>query len=122
MQFCDTLFQSCSGLRVAIGSTLIFALDEGSSIVETENNPLDQVDSRIMTDITKSNLDFLPIVPLSKSKINDLAEFGISNKINPKAKPPRILMNPGANLKPRIVQGRNLLRNNSSSNKVNSSK
>ena len=107
---------------VAIGSTLIFALDEGSSIVETENNLLDQVDSRIMTDITKSNLDLLPIVPLSKSKINDLAEFGISNKIKSKAKPPRILMNPGANLKPGIVKGRNLLRNNSSSNKVNSSK
>jgi hypothetical protein len=107
---------------LGVGSTLIFALDEGSSIVETEYNPLDQVDSRIMTDITKSNLDLLPIVPLSKSKINDLAEFGISNKINSKAKPPRILMNPGANLKPRIVQGRNLLRKNSSSNKVNSSK
>ena len=107
---------------VAIGSTLIFALDEGSSIVETENNPLDQVDSRIMIDITKSNLDLLPIVPLSKSKNNDLAGFGISNKIKSKAKPPRILMNPGVNLKPRIVQGRNLLRNNSSSNKVNSSK
>ena len=66
---------------VAIGSTLIFALDEGSSIVETENNPLDQVDSRIMIDITKSNLDLLPIVPLSKSKNNDLAEFGISNTL-----------------------------------------
>ena len=45
-----------------------------------------------------------------------------SNKIKSNAKPPRILMNPGVNLKPRIVQGRNLLRNNSSSNKVNSSK
>jgi len=107
---------------VAIGSTLIFALDEGSSIVETENNTLDQVDSRIMTDIPNSNLDLLPIVPLSKSKNNVLAEFGISNKIKSNAKPPRILMNPGVNLKPRIVQGRNLIRNNSSSNKVNSSK
>jgi len=118
----DPLRAVAAVFAIVIGTALIFALDEGSTIAETESNPLDQVDSRIMTDITTPNLAPSPPIPLSKSKNNVLAEFGMPKKIKSKPEPPRILMNPGANLKTRTVKGRNLLRNNSSSNRVNSLK
>ena len=117
----DPIRVAAAVFAIVIGSALIFALDEGSTIAETESNPLDQVDSR-MTDITMPNLAPSPPIPLSKSKNNMLAEFGMPKKIKSKPEPPRILMNPGVNLKSRTVKGSNLLRNNSSSNRVNSVK
>ena len=47
----DPIRVAAAVFAIVIGSALIFALDEGSTIAETESNPLDQVDSR-MTDIT----------------------------------------------------------------------
>jgi hypothetical protein len=115
----DPIRAAAAVFAIVIGSALIFALDEGSIIAETESNPLHQVDSRMMTDITTPNLAPSPPIPLSKSKNNVLAEFGMPKKIKSKPEPPRILMNPGANLKPISAKGINL-RNNSSSNRVNS--
>ena len=115
----DPIRAAAAVFAIVIGSALIFALDEGSTIAETESNPLHQVDSRMMTDITTPNLAPSPPIPLSKSKNNVLAEFGMPKKIKSKPEPPRILMNPGANLRPRTAKGRNL-RNNSSSNRVKS--
>ena len=115
----DPIRAAAAVFAIVIGTALIFALDEGSIIAETESNPLHQVDSRMMTDITTPNLAPSLPIPLSKSKNNVLAEFGMPKKIKSKPEPPRILMNPGANLRPRTAKGRNL-RNNSSSNRVKS--
>lgn len=118
----DPIRAAAALFAIAIGSALIFALDEGSTIAETESNPLDQVNSRIMSEVTTPDLAPSPRISLIKSKNNVLAEFESPTKIRAKLAPPRILMNPGANLKPRTVKGSNLLRNNSSSNRVNSVK
>ena len=115
----DPIRAAAALFAIAIGSALIFALDEGSTIAETESNP---VDSRIMSEVTTPDLAPSPRISLIKSKNNVLAEFESPTKIRAKLAPPRILMNPGANLKPNTVKGSNLFRNNSSSNRVNSVK
>ena len=117
----DPIRAAAALFAIAIGSALIFALDEGSTIAETESNSFDQVDSGIMTEITTPNFAPSPRIPLIKSKNNVLAEFESSSKIRAKLDPPRILMNPGAHLKPNTVKGSPLFRN-SSSNRVNSAK
>ena len=118
----DPIRAAAALFAIAIGSALIFALDEGSTIAETESDPLDKVDSRIMTEITTPNLAPSPRITLIKSKNNVLAEFESPTKIRTKVTPPRILMNPGANLKPNAATGNTLFRNNSSSNRINSAK
>ena len=121
----DPLRAATALFAIVVGSTLIYGLDEGSAIVEieSENNPLNnQANSQIMTDITMQNLKTIPSVPLTKSRDNALAEFGMSTTIRTKPEPPRILMSPGANLIPSTVKGQNFLRNNSPSNKLDSPK
>ncbi|MBK29048.1 MAG: hypothetical protein CMO77_09455 [Verrucomicrobiales bacterium] len=120
----DPLRAATALFAIVVGSTLIYGLDEGSAIVEieSENNPLNQANSQMTTDITMQNLKTIPSLPLTKSRDNALAEFGMSTTIRMKPEPPRILMSPGANLIPSTVKGQNFLRNNSPSNKLDSPK
>ena len=82
----DPLRAAAAIFAAVIGVGVLFALDEGSNMAETEPEPLSQADEETSTE------------PLGQRQ-NTLAGSGLPlNKSE--AKPPRILMNPGTGLAP----------------------
>ena len=98
-------FRAAAALfAVAVGCALIIGLDEGSTIAESEPVPLGQADQELMADIELPTLPTTSTAPLSQAQ-SSLAGLGLPETKN-KLQPPRILMEPGADLSPRAIKSR----------------